>query len=297
MMGGAWKEAQTHEVRWDDVEEATFECFAAFLYIGDYPTPFAPHIKIAPMPELATSTEKTSTSPTSPPSAPTPLSSSSAVQALEEPIDLDASPDPAVAQKGNSNNIKDHEPDYSGSVFEKTHFSEMKFNDTACADILDQCKFRPLDDKSDSSVAFLIHAKVYVLGDFCQCEALKKLALRKLHLTLQNFSPSLGRVLASLELVAFSYDNSGTSTQLDPLRELVTKYVASQEASIAKVPSCLALARSCPSFGIDLLAIFLHARKPRRTMAPAEDFAFVSVDDDLATFGSTTSKKKKSRGY
>ena len=39
MMSGTWKEAQTHKVRWEDVDEATFEHLAAFLYIGDYAPP------------------------------------------------------------------------------------------------------------------------------------------------------------------------------------------------------------------------------------------------------------------
>ena len=91
------------------------------------------------------------------------------------------------------------------------------------------------DPKQDFTPVFVGHARLYLLGDEHLIDDLAFLALGKLHETLVGFTLHSGRFEDVTRLVRYVYDNAPQSPS-DPLRVLVTEYIATKADTLGNSP-------------------------------------------------------------
>lgn len=148
------------------------------------------------------------------------------------------------------------------STVDKAQFSNLKYKADACTNIIEQCKVKgPKSWGVDHTSFFIGHACLYGLADKYHIEALKDLTLQKLHATLESFSPSPNRINDILQLAEFAYDNTSTRLQMDALRELIVKYIASRGRTIASTEPYLVLVQENGSFASDLLTVMMQDKR------------------------------------
>lgn len=87
---------------------------------------------------------------------------------------------------------------------------------------------------------------------------LKALVLHKLHVTLCEYKPYEARYSDIIELIRYTYEYTPCRKRTDPLRELVTQYVAHEQTQIAGSEPCLSLVEDGGPFARDLLSMVLE---------------------------------------
>jgi hypothetical protein len=105
-------------------------------------------------------------------------------------------------------------------------FKRKVYQGSDCRKYLDS-KCQPpsnTDSKEDFTPVFLGHTRLYVLANKYGIENLTLLALQKLHMTLVLFRLYESRISGILKLVRYTYLN--TARTKDPLRALITEYIA-----------------------------------------------------------------------
>lgn len=113
----------------------------------------------------------------------------------------------------------------------------------------------PDEQRITDCKSFLSHARIYVLADKYDMPHLKNVAVRKLQKALdwlmpieEDFHPYIA------DLIKFIYGNTPSlGSTRDPLRELVTHFVAHPELRLfTKSKCCVAMMRECEPFAVDL---------------------------------------------
>jgi hypothetical protein len=99
---------------------------------------------------------------------------------------------------------------------------------------------------------FTGHARLYVLADKYDIGPLRHLTLHELHATLRIYTLYKSRYSDLIELARYTYANTTESAKVDPLRELVALYIASQK-HVAASKECLELVKGGGDFATDLL--------------------------------------------
>ncbi len=101
----------------------------------------------------------------------------------------------------------------------------------------------------------IIHASLYVLAEKWGIDRLKRLALFKIHKTLNLFSLDIPKLEHVISFVRYAYSDESTpdlKTKIDGLRELICHYIAANAALTAEDTSFLALIEEGGAFARDL---------------------------------------------
>ncbi|MCJ1418898.1 hypothetical protein MMC32_005249 [Xylographa parallela] len=248
------EEAKSREVPWEDVDEDTFARFAQFVYTGDYVP--AAHVSLDP--EVpATAERKNDTYER--PEVESPPPQTTIDYAYEDTFDQDVCYGSRFgstkSKKDKKRNMDMSKPE---SVKRRPFFDRnypLPASLTCCKE---RCKARANTSASeDYTPVFLGHTHLYAFADKYGIESLKLLVLNKLHETLRLFTPYEARYGDILELLRDTYDRTPTRPQLDPLRELVTQYVAFEAKEVINTEQCLSLVNGGGELARDLYAMLL----------------------------------------
>ena len=278
LVGNSMVETQTKTVVWDDLDEATFGLFAQFAYTGDY-TPPAFTMEVSRIPSASGLADivdgvhvkkKTSADIDSLPrdseeslwgfgGGRSKKGKKGVYQVEEEPTESVQVPveEPKAVQVP--------EFDQRGvlkaarKVAPRTRFQDLTFpfpfTYTQHTKI---CKPRGNQSaEEDYTPVFLGHVRLYVFAHRYDIKPLKALVLTKLHDTLCKFSLYEARFGDILELVRYTYENTESLKLRDPLRELVTHYVAYEAKKVAASEEGLELVGENGPFARDLLSMVL----------------------------------------
>ena len=259
LVTGSMKEAQSREATWKDVDEDTFARFAQFVYTGDYsPTSHTlcgPGIDEAnpavglrevinsPSPGLAASMEGIQNSDSSP----------------ITPDDLYDNWGRRMPQKKKSSK-RDVLERVEQKQSQPLSFHDRVYPLPTCSAYLTKISKARANTSAieDYTPIFLGHARLYTLADEYGVNTLKSVVLYKLHATLCLFTPYEARYGDILELLRFTYDHTPARAQLDPLRELVTQYIAQQATPVIDTEQCLSLVAKGGPLARDLFAMLLR---------------------------------------
>jgi len=239
LVSGFMEEAQTGTAIWKEVDEGTFARFAQFAYTGDYRLPSCVTIE-----------------------------DPWAVRDDDVGIGEDVAPSPLAEPKRDSNSEFGFDISRKPSkqdkkrrprVVERVGFHDLVYKIPRSSTFADTCSIRPNESSAeDYTPVFLGHAKLYVFAEEWDIKPLKALVLHKLHVTLCEHRPYEARYGDIVELIRYTYEHTPCRRRMDPLRELVTHYVAHEQTQIAGSAPCLALVEDGGSFARDLVSMVLE---------------------------------------
>ncbi|MCJ1392038.1 hypothetical protein MMC18_004905 [Xylographa bjoerkii] len=249
LVTGNMEEARTGHVTWDDVDEETFARFAQFVYTGDYSP--ASHILLEPDIHVPPESEDNAIRipEVEPPS--------------EEPIQDVLYDTPVVEDRwegfGGIKKSKKSEKKPHKSSAKRLSFHDRKYPLPASSTCpAERCMARANTSAlEDYTSVFLGHASLYTFAEKYDVEALRSVVLNKLHATLCVFTPYEARYGDILELLQFTYKKTPTRAQLDPLRELVTQYIAYEAKEVIHTERCMSLVEEGGELARDLFAMLL----------------------------------------
>lgn len=219
-------------VKWDDVETEDFTRFCQFAYVGDYSPPKPQEVHLQELSETAELKQHTGflidqQSEESPPPPPPP-----------PPVEMERGDEPPAdndwwAQTSSKKKKK-------GTALKKSKLSQLRrmFASRMGDDIRARLEtsYKVVVNNSpqqDFTSVFLGHVRLYILGDKYGIEDLTTLVLYKLHKTLIAFSLHEDRIVDVLQLIRYTYEHAPQQST-DPLRTLVTEYVAAEIDIIGK---------------------------------------------------------------
>ncbi|MCJ1386274.1 hypothetical protein MMC17_009400 [Xylographa soralifera] len=254
LVTGSMEEAQSGRVTWEDVDEDTFARFAQFVYTGDY-SPASHHLC---EPEIVEALDPEDITDVTPVDAP-------AVPEVEQDLDdnvvtLDDGGgtwgDWGVSKKKKSLKSENKKQ----KVRQLPSFHDRLYPLPACSTFLEtRCKARANTSASeDYTSVFSGHARLYAFAETYDVEALRSIVLNKLHATLCVFTPYKARYGDVLELLRDAYENTRLRPQLDPLRELVTQYIAYEASQVINTEQCLSLVEDGGQLARDLFSMLLE---------------------------------------
>ena len=236
LVSGFMKEAQTGTVIWEDVDEDTFVRFAQYMYTGDYPPP--PYDIKENSPAVKDDNANIEEA-----------------IALAEPAQDTSIEFGFVPSFATNKKEKKKRP----QVAERIKFHDLVYKVPHLSNFEDICKIRPNESSvEDYTPVFLGHAQLYVFAEKWDIKPLKALVLHKLHATLCKYKPYEARYGDIIELIRYTYEHTPCRKRMDPLRELVTQYVAHEQTQIAGSEPCLALIENGGPFARDLVSIMLE---------------------------------------
>lgn len=227
LVNGPMEEADTRAVKWDDINEETFAMLAQYMYTGEYnPSPHKIVEEMAPAPDT------------------------------EEIIYL-SSEEPSIEwdawQSGASRKTSKGKRGYSAApppAVKPVSFASLSYLPPSSTTAWTP---RPnVSESEDYTPVFLSHAHLFAVADLYDIPHLRALALYKLHATLVVHTPYEARYSDIITLARYAYANTA-----DPLRNLITHYVASQKR-IAASKTCRELVLEGGAFAGDLLALMLE---------------------------------------
>jgi hypothetical protein len=244
LINGSMQEAQTKVVRWDDIEAEDFTRFCQFAYIGDYSPPEPGEVLSQEPSDTAEETED----------AGSPIDQQKTIEEdipsppIPPPVDLEAEEElePADDDWGFPRSSKKKKKGrgvawpFESEVREHSKISklrqsfESRIDNNAWASPEDPYKVVANNNpRQDFTPVFLGHARLYLLGDKYGIKNLTSLALYKLLKTLIAFHLYEDRIVDVLRLVRFTYEHAPQQST-DPLRSLVTEYIATEIDIIGK---------------------------------------------------------------
>ena len=261
LVSGPMKEAQAKSALWDDIDMDTFVHFAEYVYTGDYSSlsvnraeslpgviyddisPFRPVSGLeavtvnTPFGEAVLESERTSWPSFGSIPAPDPL------------INWELGPKYRLVDKKTQKR--------SQQQAAKTYFFYLKYPlPPVPFSLATASRSHPQDTAAKANtLIFLRHARLYVFAEKWGIEALKMMALHKLHKTLCSYAVDRSRYSVIIDLVKYTYDNTPSRKPRDPLRELVTNYIAYEAKDIARSEQCLDLVQDVGDFARDLLSM------------------------------------------
>ncbi len=234
LVSGSMAEAQTGTAIWEEVDEDTFARFTQFMYTGDYPPPSHDTIIYSP---AVTHNDADIEERTSPPAEPA--------------QDLDWGSGSFTTSK--------KEKKKRPQIVERVQFHDMVYKVPHLSNFKDMYKIRPNESSTeDYTPVFVGHAQLYVLAEIWDIKPLKALVLSKLHATLCEYKPYEARYGDVVELIRYTYEHTPCRKRMDPLRGLVTQYVAHEQTQIAGSEPCLELIESGGPFARDLVSMLLE---------------------------------------
>ncbi|KAJ5135223.1 uncharacterized protein N7515_004501 [Penicillium bovifimosum] len=212
-------EAKTRHVDWSEVDEDTFVRLCEFAYFRNY-TPPTFRLVDGRSPAEATKLPK----------APVP----------EPESEPEPEPEPEAAPVDQSPSSKDttcNEPEipYTERSIWTGQLRDAFTKDLTISSMqsgnLDY-NFTPPKNTSpweDFTPVFVEQARLYILADKYGIDSLCQLILSKLHQTLKSFKLYDTGITGIIEFVQFVYSNTPPTygNQIDPMRDLVTRYVVS----------------------------------------------------------------------
>ncbi|MCJ1435085.1 hypothetical protein MMC27_004455 [Xylographa pallens] len=253
LVTGSMKEAQSGCVIWADVDEDTFARFAQFVYTGDYVP--AAHVLLEPeVPAPPVTEDDTNKVPQVDSPPPETIEEE---KSLEVPVPNDGWGFVGLSPKKGKK---------SGNQAKKWKSTPLlPFHDrkyplpTSSTCLKEKCKTRAnTSELEDYTPVFLGHTRLYAFAEKYGIESLKSVVLHKLHETLHLFTPYEARYGDIVELLRDTYDKTPTRRRLEPLRELVTQYVASEAKKVINTEQCLSLIEEGGQLARDLFAMLLE---------------------------------------
>lgn len=250
MINGNFKGRESKTETLKDVDEDTFSRFCEFAYKGDY---CPPAFEL----EKDDVVEANSDAHVNGESDSDAIEPATTEGAVDYPVEVDDEPPPAEEvidpfdgwgsnKKGSKKKKKENayfEEPSQRALFRQA-FLVKEYPTTHSIDAtVEACKpVRNIEPNENFSPIFLGHAQLYVFADKYDIQPLKLLALKKLQQTLALFSPFRERIGDVVELVEYTYENTGGRTVgpdeghmrvTDELRDLVVGYVVSELESIS----------------------------------------------------------------
>lgn len=252
LVTGSMEEAQSGRVTLEDVDEDTFARFAQFVYTGDYMP--AAHVLLEPEafapPETEDDTNEILQVDSSHP------------EMIEEEIPCEV----PVPDNGWGFGFSSKKGKKSGNKSKKWRSTpRLPFHDrkyplpTSSTCFKEKCETRANTSAlEDYTPVFLGHTRLYAFAEKYGIESLKSVVLHKLHETLRLFTPYESRYGDIVELLRDTYDKTPTRRRLEPLRELVTQYIASEAKEVINTEQCLSLIEEGGQLARDLFAMLLE---------------------------------------
>ncbi|KAI0012374.1 hypothetical protein F4779DRAFT_62692 [Xylariaceae sp. FL0662B] len=205
------KESRDGVAEWPEVDEKTFVCFCQFAYTGDYNEP---------APELFPATKD---NPQDAPDCGYRLVSEKKKESEPEP---EPAPAPELAY-----HWEEQYAGYAPSSAQTHRCNRLWDRFTEFNYVVPKPPRLAIEPPSNSQMThtevFLAHARLYVLADYYDIDALKILTIRKLHRCLVNFNLIKEKVDDIAALVEYSYRNTvDKGVHGDELRALLTRYIA-----------------------------------------------------------------------
>jgi hypothetical protein len=125
-----------------------------------------------------------------------------------------------------------------------------------------QCQVRQNSSPTEDYTPVLLgHAQLYVFGEKWGIEALKTLALHKLHKTLVSFTLYGARRTDIVELLRYAYSDEHTPDRVDvvdDLRSLVMLYAGCEAESLVHCPEFLSLVGEGGQLAQELVQILMR---------------------------------------
>ncbi|MCJ1346194.1 hypothetical protein MMC31_004409 [Peltigera leucophlebia] len=266
LVTGSTEEANSGKMVWEDVDEDTFALFAEFAYTGDYAKALKSGLEYD---SGCGDDDETDESDCIYDSAPKHSSRPSDFwdeyghikELATNKDDANNEADSPEGSEDDEKNWEDYDSDESESDGdyppEEAMFQNLRF----------KCPVDPIEaygtyftqspdeQRITDCKSFLSHARIYVLADKYDMPHLKNVAVRKLQKALdwlmpieEDFHPYIA------DLIKFIYGNTPSlGSTRDPLRELVTHFVAHPELRLfTKSKCCVAMMRECEPFAVDL---------------------------------------------
>lgn len=116
-------------------------------------------------------------------------------------------------------------------------------------------------DRSNPS-QYLAHAQLYVLADKYDIAQLRLISIHKLHVQLGCSTPlKESRYDDIVELARYIYQNTAKLSPLDPLRELINHYIATDGKGVASSEAFRDLVHEDGDFANDLINLALERAK------------------------------------
>ena len=277
LVNGSMKEAQTGSVQWEGVDMETFTAFAEYIYTGEY-TPLS-HVEAETPQEAWVEDEKstrnisnfTSTSEmlcsTEPLSEYWVDSLQMAIpeQVAEQPDEVLATSlrfvKRSIAKKYKTKYQEPvPQPQIQALRIQAPRFQDLKYP-LPPDSLRHTAASQPRPNTSATEIytpVFLGHASLYVFADKWGMEPFKAVVLYKLHKTLCTYTRYEARYGDIIELAEYTYDNTSSRSQRDPLRELVIQYVADEPKEIASSEQCMELVEKGGAFAKDLMGLVLR---------------------------------------
>ncbi|RYP21912.1 hypothetical protein DL765_001988 [Monosporascus sp. GIB2] len=200
LINGPMKEAGDRRVVWDDIDEETFAAFSQFAYAGHYATPDLP--TSAPEPgEIG--------------------EARSSYASRSETFNYSCG--------RSKRTVLGWEQDFRAKLDERREADTAAYCTLENFVVYARLQLQPLPENLFINArSLLLHAKLYVLADRYCIDALKDLALGKLHRTLLRARLDLYASDCFCELVRFAYTNTRTTKGLDQdkLRGLLVAFGA-----------------------------------------------------------------------
>ena len=237
LINGAMAEASDGKAKFEDVQEDTFVRFCQFAYTGDYTTPVFIHNPDVELPGVLSSLTLsqdvfTSDRDDSRPASPVLVPPAPAPEPEEEVVGWESKP------KKTKNLSKSR-------VLRKSFDDKLYDVGIIHAISAARCQVRPNSSPTEDYTTVLLgHAQLYVFAEKWGIEALKTLALHKLHQTLASFTLYAARRPDIVELLRYAYSDKHTPDRVgavDGLRSLVMLYTACEAGSLIHCPEFLSL--------------------------------------------------------
>ena len=249
LVNGAVKEAQAGRAEWEDVAVETFIAFAEYVYTGNY-TLTCDNKEAETSQGVSTGDQKI------------PAPAEELVWGPNESI-IDVNEGPFEGFASGFGMKKDKKPKKGRAVRpgHRSPFHDLVYPHSPI--LLHSTNTpKPLPSTpvvEDYASIFLMHARVYVFAEKWVIEPLKVIAFNKLHEALRNYTRYEARSSDIVELVKYTYDNTPSLNQRDPLRELVIQYIAYEGREIARSKECMDLIGQKGDFAKDLMGMVLEA--------------------------------------
>jgi hypothetical protein len=232
LINGSMKEAFDGRAIFKDIQEDTFIRFCQFAYTGDYTTPDLTHIPSIELPYIMNRDE--------PVVEPEPVvEEEPAVE--DEPVPVDGFGGWGSTRK----NVKIPKKPSKSILLRESLDNLIYDTDTSRTIFTARCEVRQNSNPTeDYTTVFLGHAQLYAFAENWGIDALKTLALFKLHKTLVSFTLYADRRPDVVELLRYTFSNDHTPDRVgavDDLRSLVMLYTACEVESLVHCPEFLSL--------------------------------------------------------
>lgn len=248
LVQGKMSESLTAEVRWDDVDKATFLRFVQFIYSGDYSTPEYPIKRVVQI--LSEENSTNATVGTSEQATQWPDESLHARYNFEERWGV--GPPLKKGKKGKPT------PRDAPTFPTSTSFNSLRYPAPRTSSVFTNSREPVISDGHNDKNVLLYHAALYILADKWGVDALKQLTLHKLHqalialrLDMSNFQDLVDLTL-SVYMGECTYESENG---IDKLRELICLYIVANGKLTSEHSAFAALLKEEGALASDLWKI------------------------------------------